>query len=57
MSEETTALFEGIFALEDIREILRETAPKHELSQDQKDAMTKAIKTLGSSAKILERMI
>ena len=36
MSEETDALFEAFFALEDVREVLRQTAPKHKLTQEEK---------------------
>ncbi|MFH0860724.1 MAG: hypothetical protein V1921_05940 [Candidatus Altiarchaeota archaeon] len=44
MTEETEALFNGLFALEDIRELLRETAPGHKLNVEQKTRLEKALK-------------
>ena len=33
MSKETEGLFAAMFALEDVREVLRKTAPQHELDE------------------------
>ena len=57
MSEETNALFEGLFAYEEIREILRESAPKHELNEQQKERLEKALKKINSSVKNIERLL
>lgn len=50
MSQETDALFNALFALEDVREIIRQTSPKHELSEEQKEKVDKA---LGKAEKAL----
>ena len=55
MTDETDALFEAKFALEDIRELLRQSAPDHELDDEQKLKLTKAIEKITSSAKRLEK--
>ena len=47
MTEETSALYEAFFALEEVREILRQTAPQHRLSEEQK----KRLKELLSKAR------
>jgi hypothetical protein len=54
MTEETNALFEALFALEDVREILRETAPEHNLDEDQKKRLEGALKKIRSSMDRLE---
>ena len=54
MSKETDSLFEAIFALEDIREVLRETAPKHCLTDQQKDRVNKALQTVEHAMKELK---
>ena len=43
MTDEADALFSAMFALEDVRELLRETAPKHRLSEEQKKAYKEAL--------------
>jgi len=51
MSDETEALFNAMFELEEVREILRQTAPSHELDEAQKEKVKKA---LAKAAKALE---
>jgi hypothetical protein len=57
MSEQTNQVFEGIFAYEEIREILRESAPKHELDENQKERLEKALKKIDSSLKNMKRLL
>ncbi|MBU0762769.1 MAG: hypothetical protein KKD39_07055 [Candidatus Altiarchaeota archaeon] len=54
MSEETNALFKALSALEDIRELLRQSAPKHKLDPEQKKALVEAIEKVNSSVGVLE---
>ncbi len=54
MSEETDSLFEALFALEDVRELLRETAPSHKLDPAQKRRLADAIAKVRSSLARLE---
>ncbi|MFA6329908.1 MAG: hypothetical protein WCX64_04485 [Candidatus Micrarchaeia archaeon] len=53
------ALFDALYALTDLRVIFRQSAPKHELSAEQKkeakaalDAAKKAIKTIEDELKL-----
>jgi hypothetical protein len=57
MTEETSALFEALFRLEEIREILRESAPKHNLNQEQKKKLKKEIEGIEKSLKQLEKLL
>ncbi|MFH0863293.1 MAG: hypothetical protein V1875_09755 [Candidatus Altiarchaeota archaeon] len=43
MTEETEACFSALFALEDVRELLRESAPEHKLSPEQKTRLAEAL--------------
>jgi len=54
MTEETDALFQALFALEDVRELLRETAPKHKLNEIQKKRFQDALKAVRSGLDRLE---
>lgn len=56
MTEETEALFNGLFALEDIRELLRETAPGHKLNVEQKTRLEKALKKARKALDRLEKL-
>ena len=48
------AVFRGLFTLTDIRVILRETAPSHELSEGDREAVRKSLADLREQAGILE---
>ena len=48
------AVFQGLFALTDIRVILRRTAPSHELSDGDREAVRKSLSDLKRQAGILE---
>ncbi len=56
MSEETDAVFEAQFALEDVRELLRQTAPKHNLDDEQKKRLEKALDTARKALEKLGRL-
>jgi len=56
MSEESNALFAAQFALEDIRELLRQSAPGHSLTDNQKELLEKQLAILQNSIKVLERL-
>ena len=47
------AVFQGLFALTDIRSILRITAPQHELDDDQKKKAEKALASVEKQIAIL----
>ncbi len=58
MSEQVDLLFEALFALTDLRVLLRETAPLHKLSEEQygqaRNAVTRAQEALSTLAGVLE---
>jgi len=54
MAEHTEALYKALFALEDVREILRQTAPGHKLSGEERKKVAEAISTVRESLKVLE---
>ena len=56
MSKETDSLFEAFFALEDIRELLRQSAPKHELTDEQKKVLENSLETLKKQITSLEAL-
>ena len=54
MSKETESLFRVLFALEDVREILRETAPEHKLDENQKKKVKAALEKARKMLQVLE---
>lgn len=56
MTEETDALFEALFNLEEIRELLRESAPKHKLNEEQKKKLKEKIEKIKKNLSILEKL-
>jgi len=48
------AVFQASFLLTDLRALLRETAPMHKFSDDQKESAGKAIEKLKKQVEILE---
>lgn len=48
------AVFNALFSLTDIRYLLRETAPKHELDTDQKAKAEKTLASIKKQIAILE---
>ena len=57
MSEETSSLFEALFNMEDIREILRDSAPAHELDDEQKAKLTDYLKKIRLSLNVIEKKL
>lgn len=57
MSEETENLFAALFALEDVREILRKTAPKHSLNEEEKKKAKEALDKAKKSIKKIEEKL
>ena len=57
MTQETEALFEALFALEDVRELLRETAPKHKLNEEQRGRLAEALKKARKAQDTLEKLL
>ena len=56
MTEETNALFEALFGLEEIRELLRESAPEHNLNEAQKKKLEEKIDKIENSIKTLKKL-
>jgi hypothetical protein len=56
MSRDSDAVFRALFALEDVRELLRESAPKHVLDREQKIRLSKALDDVASCLKVLEAL-
>ena len=54
MSKETESLFRVLFALEDVREILRETAQEHKLDENQKKKVKAALEKARKMLQVLE---
>lgn len=57
MTEETDALFESLFALENIRELLRTTAPNHKLDDEQKEKLTKNLEEIKKQLTNIEGLL
>lgn len=57
MTEEVENLFNAIFELEEIRELLRQTAPSHKLTDEQKRKLSNSILIVRESLKKLEELI
>ena len=49
------ALFDALYALTDVRMIFRETAPKHELTDEQKDRARKALAKVRQHVDVIEK--
>ncbi len=54
MTRESDSLFGALFALEEVREVLRETAPNHALSAEQKERVTEALEKVKKAVAALE---
>ena len=57
MSEETGNLFEAIFQMEDIREILRVSAPNHELDDKQREDLIFSLKKIRAALNAIEEKL
>jgi len=57
MSNETDALFQAMFALEDAREVLRQTAPGHKLNDQDRKAMATALEKAKAAIAMLEGIL
>lgn len=57
MIKEVENLFKAIFELEEIREILRQTAPNHKLTDEQKRKLKGSIEIVRESLKKLEEFL
>ena len=56
MSEEAVQeTFEALFALTDLRQIFRETAPTHQLSDEQKQKVKEIIEKVRQSLDVVEK--
>ncbi len=55
MSEKTVReTFEALFALTELRQVLRETKPTHKLNEEQKEKVRKIIEDVRRSLSIIE---
>jgi len=54
MTEETDVLFQALFNLEEVRELLRQTAPKHKLNDEQKKKLKESIGQVKKALDVLE---
>ena len=54
MSKEVDALFDALFALTDLRVLLRETVPFHKLNEEQQNQARSAIVRVREALSILE---
>ncbi|RLF57955.1 MAG: hypothetical protein DRN25_05790 [Thermoplasmata archaeon] len=57
MKKETQSVFAGMFALEEIREVLRKTAPTHELEKNEIEIVEKALKKLKKAVRDIEEWL
>jgi len=57
MSKETDALFRGFRSLEEIREILRETTPGHDLSEEQEKKLKEHVDSVKGSLDNIEKWL
>jgi DNA-binding transcriptional MerR regulator len=56
MTEEADALFGAFFSLEELRELLRESAPHHRLSEDQKKRLKERVDEIKKHLFVLEKL-
>lgn len=56
MTDETNALYEILFGLERIRELLRESAPHHRLSDNQKKELRGMVSEVKKNLAVLEKL-
>ena len=56
MGEHSDALYKALFALEDVRELLRQTAPGHELDDGQKKKLAEAVEEVRRQLAVLEEL-
>jgi len=56
MTEESDALFQALFSLEEVRELLRQTAPKHKLNIEQKKKLKEKIGEIRKALEALEKL-
>ena len=49
------AVFQALFSLSDIRSLLRETAPSHQLDENQRAKAAKILATVKKQIEILEK--
>ena len=54
MSKESDALYGAFFALEDVRELLRQSAPGHELDASEKKRLAAALAAARENLLVLE---
>jgi len=54
MTEETNAFYEALFAMEEIRELLRQSAPEHKLNDEQKKKLKDLVAKIKSSLDSIE---
>jgi len=54
MTEETSALYEVLFSMEEVRELLRQTAPDHRLSDEQKRQFRELLERVRKSLDLME---
>jgi hypothetical protein len=54
MTDETSALYEAFFALEEVRELLRQTAPEHKFSEEQKKKLKELLAKARKSMDLIE---
>ncbi len=57
MSKEVDETFKALFALEDLREIWRKTAPKHELNKEQKEKVKEILEEIKKSLNEIEKCL
>lgn len=56
MTEETNALYGALFGLEDIRELLRQSAPQHKFTEEQKKKLREKISEVKKHLSVLEKL-
>ena len=57
MKKETELVFNSLDALEDIRQLLRDTVPFHKLSKEQKLKLKKKIESIKKNLSSLEKVL
>ena len=55
MSQKVDRLFEALFALTDIRQLFRETAPEHKFNKEQKEKISKQLDKIRNVLDFIEK--
>ncbi|VVB75175.1 Uncharacterised protein [Candidatus Tiddalikarchaeum anstoanum] len=57
MKKETQLVYDSLFSIEDIRQLLRDTVPEHKLSKEQKELLKKKVELIKKDCDELVKLL